>query len=273
MPDAPAADVPGGRRRRRGGRRAARTSTALKAPLRPDVRAGDRRGRRRSRADRDRPDHLDLRHHRADVRADPRPATRCAAIPALVDEGATVGLRVFGSEAEQDGRAPARRTTAAAADGCRHRSRRSPTGLDNAEQAGAGRVAVPLGRRAARRLPRCGRGALVDRHGPVRDEPAFDALAARLRAGAGRRHPGGAGRRAARCWRQWRDVDKALSGRAEMAMLPALADMRRSSAGWCTAASSPRPGPRQLRRYPRYLAAVGTGRERLPGAGRTATGS
>ena len=39
---------------------------------------------------------------------------------------------------------------------------------------------------------------------------------------------------------------------------------RASSAGWCTAGSSARPGATQLRRFPTYLAALEQRREKLP---------
>ena len=147
--------------------------------------------------------------------------------PALVDEGddgRAAGLRVGRGAG---GPAPAGRTPAAAARARRRRSSAVLDGLDQRREARAGRVAVP------HRSPSCSRTAgaavvqaVVDARPPVRDQAAYDALR-----GRGRPRP-----RGARCARvmadvmrvldAWRQAEKALSGRADMAMLPALTDMR-----------------------------------------------
>jgi ATP-dependent helicase HrpA len=64
--------------------------------------------------------------------------------------------------------------------------------------------------------------------------------------------------------REWRDVDKLLSGSAEMSMLPALADMSAQVARLVHRGFVSDVGAAQLRQLPRYLAAVRTRRERLP---------
>ncbi len=70
--------------------------------------------------------------------------------PALVDEGATVGLQVCGSPVGGRRPAPARGRPAAAARSPAARPARRPR---QRRQAGAGRVALPDGRRAGRGLP------------------------------------------------------------------------------------------------------------------------
>ncbi len=86
--------------------------------------------------------------------------------PALVDEGATVGLRVVASAGGAGGAAPARRTTSAAAGraltrvAARRRARQR-------REARPGGLAVPERPRAGRRLRRRGRGR-AGRPGPAR---------------------------------------------------------------------------------------------------------
>ena len=63
----------------------------------------------------------------------------------------------------------------------------------------------------------------------------------------------------------WRQAEKALSGRAEMLMLPALTDMRAQLGRLVRAGFVGEAGATQLRRYPTYLAALEQRRERLDG--------
>ena len=112
---------------------------------------------------------VDLRHRRGVVHPAPAPATRSAASPALVDEGATVGLQVFGSADEAaptTGSAYARLLLLALP----RRPTCSRLGLDQRRQARARRVAVPLGRRrsSTTAAPPCVRD-VVDAGRPVRD--------------------------------------------------------------------------------------------------------
>ncbi len=182
--------------------------------------------------------------------------------PALVDEGSTVGLRVFGSEPEQD---------AAHRRGLRRlllRGLSSPVkavadGLSNADKlalAGSPYPSVPdlLGDCVAAAVD-----ALVDRHGTVWDAASFDTLTVAVRA------------ELVETTRlvvqdllvvlaQWRDVDKLLSGSAELSMLPALADMKAQVSRLVHRGFVSDVGAAQLRQLPRYLAAVRTRRERLP---------
>ncbi|HEY0950198.1 ATP-dependent RNA helicase HrpA [Nocardioides sp.] len=183
--------------------------------------------------------------------------------PALVDEGGTVGLQVFGSADEAD---------------ARHRLgvRRllllelaSPVkqvldGLTNLEKLGLAGSPYPS---VAELLEDCRAavvGAVVDARPAVRDEAAYAALRAEadrdqqahLRAVMGD---------VIRVLDSWRRAEKALSGRAEMALLPALTDMRAQLERLVHRGFVGEAGATQLRRYPVYLAAIEQRRERLPG--------
>ena len=61
----------------------------------------------------------------------------------------------------------------------------------------------------------------------------------------------------------WREADRALSGRAEMAQLPALTDMKDQLARLVHPGFVGEAGATQLRRYPAYLAALQHRRRRL----------
>ena len=63
----------------------------------------------------------------------------------------------------------------------------------------------------------------------------------------------------------WRHTDKALSGRAEMATLPALSDMKSQLARLVRRGFVADAGADQLRQLPRYLAAIDHRRSRLDG--------
>jgi ATP-dependent helicase HrpA len=183
--------------------------------------------------------------------------------PAVVDEGTTVGVRVLGSEEEQEA--------------CHRRGLRrllmltlpSPTktvadGLSNADKLGLAGSPYPS---VADLLEDCVAAAvagLVDRYGLVWDEQAFEALAGRVRADLT-----GTTRQVVqdvlRVLADWRDVDKLLSGSAELTMLPALTDMKAQVGRLVHRGFVSEVGAAQLPHLPRYLAAVRTRRERLPG--------
>lgn len=183
------------------------------------------------------------------------------AFPALVDEGASVGLQVFGSAEEAD---------------ARHRlgvrrllllETRSPVktvldGLSNAEKLGLAGSPYPS---VAELLEDCRAavvGAVVDNRPAVRDEQAYDALraeAARDQEAALR----GVLADVIRVLDAWRQVEKALSGRADMLMLPALSDMKAQLARLVHRGFVGEAGPVQLRRYPTYLRALQQRREKL----------
>ncbi|HET6859845.1 MAG TPA: ATP-dependent RNA helicase HrpA, partial [Streptomyces sp.] len=181
--------------------------------------------------------------------------------PGLVDEGETVGLRVFGSESEQEAqhRLGVRRllllTTPSPV-------KRVLDGLDNAQKLGlaaspyAGVAELLEDARAAVV------GALVDARPPVRDAAAFAAL----RTAAVADHE--AHLRAVLAdvlivLAAWRRADKALSGRADMPMLPALSDMKAQLARLVHRGFVGEAGTTQLRRYPTYLAGIEYRRQRL----------
>jgi len=105
---------------------------------------------------------------------------------------------------------------------------------------------------------------VVDGRPPVRDQAAYDAALAEVR----RDHEAQVRAVLAdviRVLDRWRQAEKALSGRAEMAMLPALTDMRAQLARLVHRGFVAEAGPAQLRRYPVYLAALEQRREKLPG--------
>jgi ATP-dependent helicase HrpA len=62
---------------------------------------------------------------------------------------------------------------------------------------------------------------------------------------------------------EWRPVDKALHGRVEMAMLPAMTDLRAQLAGLVHSGFIGEAGPTALREYPRYLRAMAARIDRL----------
>ncbi|WP_344149760.1 ATP-dependent RNA helicase HrpA [Nocardioides koreensis] len=182
--------------------------------------------------------------------------------PGLVDEGGTVGLRVLGSEVEQE---------------ARHRlgvrrllllTTPSPVkavldGLDNAQKLGLAGSPYPS---VAELLEDCRAavlGTLVDSRPVVRDEAGFAAL----RAAAAQEQE--AALRAVLgdvigVLDAWRQAEKALSGRADMTMLPALADMKAQVGRLVHRGFIGEAGATQLRRYPAYLTALRHRRERLP---------
>jgi ATP-dependent helicase HrpA len=182
----------------------------------------------------------------------------------MVDEGTTVGLRVFGSEAEQD---------ASHARGLRRLlvltlpspAKAVADGLSNADKLGL--AGSPYGS-VTELLEDCVVAAvdvLVARHGPAWDESAFDVLAGAVRAGLEETtrlvvHD------VVRALAAWREVDKLLSGSADMTMLPALADMKAQVGRLVHRGFVSDVGAEQLRHLPRYLGAVRTRRERLGSA-------
>jgi ATP-dependent helicase HrpA len=185
------------------------------------------------------------------------------AFPALVDEGGTVGLQVFGSESEQE---------------ARHRLgvgrllllelpspvKRILDSLTNLEKLGlAGSPYASVGEL----LEDCRAAvvqAVVDARPVVRDRAAYDALRAeaardleaRLRATMGD---------VMRVLDAWRRAEKALSGRADLPLLPALTDMRAQLERLVHRGFVAEAGATQLRRYPTYLSALEQRRQKLPG--------
>lgn len=181
--------------------------------------------------------------------------------PALVDEGASVGLEVFGSAEEQE---------------ARHRLgvRRllllelpSPVkavldGLTNVEKLGLAGSPYPGVAELLEDIRTAVVGAAVDARPPVRDGASYEAL----KAEAGRdleAHVRGVLADVMRVLDAWRRAEKALSGRADMLLLPALTDMRAQLGRLVHRGFVGEAGAAQLRRYPTYLAALEQRREKL----------
>ncbi len=167
--------------------------------------------------------------------------------PGLVDEGTTVGLKVFGSQEERD----AQHRLGV----CRLVLLETPSpvkavldGLSNAEKLGLAGSPYPS---VAELLEDCRAAVvqqLVDARPPARDEAAY----AEVRAAAGEQE---AELRALlgdviRSLEAWRTAEKQLSGRAEMAMLPALADLKAQLERLVHRGFVSEAGSLQLRRYP-----------------------
>jgi len=183
--------------------------------------------------------------------------------PALVDEGGSVGLAVYGSadEAEARHRLGVRRLLLL--------NTPSPVkqvldSLTNTEKLAAAGSPYPT---VAELLEDCRAAvvqAVVDARPVVRDAAAFDGLlealadepVARLRAVLDD---------VMRGLEAWRRTDKLLSGRADMMTLPALTDMKAQLGRLFERGFVADAGVVHLRHYPRYCAAIDHRRSRLDG--------
>ncbi len=192
--------------------------------------------------------------------------------PALVDEGATVGLQVLATadEAAAHHRLGVRRLVLLALGPARPVDEvLAAAGLD--QRAKLALVGSPY--------PSVGDllddvraglvGEAVDARPAVRDEAAFEALVAAARAAVD------GGTAAAihdvmRVLEAWRATDRAVSGRTDLVTLPALTDMRAQVARLMVPGIVGDAGPGRLRDLGRYLAAVAHRRERLDGPGQVA---
>ena len=187
--------------------------------------------------------------------------------PALVDEGATVGLQVLATadEAAAHHRLGVRRLVL--------------LGLGPADPVDDVLAAAGLDQRAKLALVgspypsvadlladvRAGIvGEVVDQHPTVRDEAAYDAVVAASREAVAS-GLGPAVHDVMRVLEAWRTTDKAISGRADLMTLPALTDMRAQVGRLMATGFVGDAGVRRLRDYPRYLGAVTHRRERLDG--------
>ncbi len=187
--------------------------------------------------------------------------------PALVDEArepggaATVGLRVLGSEAEQEA-------------SMRHGLRRllmlavpSPArgiagSLSNTEKLTLSASPYPSTQELLEDCVAAAVDDVVEAHGLVWDESGFGVLVERVRKEVEERtrtvmHDVG------RVLTTWRETDRALSGSADLPMLPALADMKAQVGRLVYRGFVADVGAAQLRHLPRYLAAVQQRRDRL----------
>ena len=233
---------------------------ALKEPLRPQFAEALAEVAADTGLTRHRRDDVDLRRDRRRRRPAPRRPRGRRSTPALLDEGTTVGLGVFGSVDE----AQARHRLASPACvllnvGSRRRARRR---AHQRPEARPRRLAVRLGRRAPRGLPARRRARRVDARPTVRDQAAYDALLAEVADGS-RSRSASLLADVLRALDGWRTRTGCSSGRADMAQLPALSDMKAQLARLVHPGFVGEAGAARLRRYPAYLAALGSRRSRL----------
>jgi ATP-dependent helicase HrpA len=184
--------------------------------------------------------------------------------PGLVDEGSSVGLRVFGSERERDAShlRGLRRLLMLAIPSP---ARAIAEGLSNAEKLSLAGSPYPSVADLLEDCVAAGVDDLVTRHGgPVWDEPSFTALTGAVRADL-TESTRSVMYDVVRVLASWRDVDKALTGSVDMTMLPALADLKAQVGRLVRRGFVGEAGVTWLRHYPRYLAAVAERRTRLPG--------
>lgn len=187
--------------------------------------------------------------------------------PALVDEGATVGLQVLATVDEADAHhrlgvrrlvllalgPPAPVDDVLAAAGLDQRAKLAlvaspyPSVADLLADVRAGLV-----------------GEVVDARPSVRDEASYDAVVAAAR-DAVADGLSAAVHQVMRVLEAWRTADKAISGRADLMTLPAMTDMRAQVARLMAPGFIGDAGIGRLRDHPRYLAAVTHRRERLDG--------
>jgi ATP-dependent helicase HrpA len=182
--------------------------------------------------------------------------------PALVDEGDSVGLGIVGSAAEAEARHRAgviRLALLAVADA--DGPARMPE-LDNAEKLALAGSPYPTVADLVADVEAGLVADLVDAAGPVRDEVAFAALVTRARADRQARLTA-AVREVISVLEAWRTADRALTGRAEMVLLPALTDLRTQLARLVHDGFVGEAGVARLRDVRRYLQAIAVRRERL----------
>ena len=192
-----------------------------------------------------------------------RAGHRVKGFPALVDEGPTVGLRVFGSEAEQEAahRLGTRRLlslTVASPAG------RLTDGWDNRQKLALAGSPYPTVRAL---LDDCVLAALEEvldaSGGAPWDEAGFQRLSSAVRAEVDARARAVLDD-AVRALDAWRQTDRVLTGSVEMALLPAMADMRAQVGRLVADGFVADTGTSQLRHLPRWLGAVRHRREKLP---------
>ena len=188
--------------------------------------------------------------------------------PALVDEARlpggtpTVGLQVFGSEAEQEAtmRIGLRRLLMLTVPSP---ARAIAKDLSNAEKLTLSASPYPSTQELLEDCVAAAVDEVVDAHGVVWDEADFDVLAGRVRKEVEERtravmHAVG------RVLGEWRETDRVLTGSADLPMLPALADMKAQVGRLVFRGFVSDVGAAQIRELPRYLNAVRQRREKLP---------
>ncbi len=191
----------------------------------------------------------------------PRTVTRARAgydvtgYPALVDRGDTVAIEVLSAPQAQQAamQAGVRRLAALSVP---PPGRRLLEALDNTERIALGASPYP---RTAALLEDCWLAAagevLAASGGPQWEEAAFTELVARLR-DEGERTSAELLHLAAAALAAAHPVQRRLSGRADLALLPALTDMQNQLGGLVYPGFVSDAGVAHLRHYPRYLAAM-----------------
>jgi ATP-dependent helicase HrpA len=183
--------------------------------------------------------------------------------PAVTDEGGpgggTAGLAIFGSRDEADARhrLGVRRLLLLALP-----SGDPTTGLGNADKLGLAGSPYPTVAELLEDLRTAILADVVDAHPPVRSPGEYDALVAAGAAALSER-TGPVLTDLLRVLADWRETDKLLSGRAELATLAAMQDMGAQLARLMRRGFLGDAGADRLRRYPTYLAAIRRRRERL----------
>ena len=237
---------------------------ALKAPLRPKFAEAMAEAASDSGLDVTGADHLDLRHRRADLHPDPRrprgawlpgagrrgrPSRRLVPRLLRTSDGGHAGVRL-GRRA--GGVAPARPAPARSRWPCRHRSGRSPTACPTPTSSGSPARRTPPSRRSSTTpsSPPSTRWSSGTAWSGTRR--AFGRLVAAVRPDLADTtrlvvHD------VVRTLAVWRDVDKALSGSADLPLLPALADMKAQVGRLVHRGFVSDVGAAQLRHLPRYL--------------------
>jgi ATP-dependent helicase HrpA len=180
--------------------------------------------------------------------------------PALVDEGDTVGLRVMGraGTAAAYHRLGVRRLLVLVAG--------SPAdalldGLGNADKLAIAGAPGPGARQLLADCALAAAGELVDA-APVRDPDGFAALVGAARRELPERTRAVLGQ-VIRVLADWRDLDRLLQGRVDLAVLPAMTDLRGQLGRLVHPGFVAEVGAEPLRHYPRYLAAMRRRREKL----------
>ncbi|WP_372734919.1 ATP-dependent RNA helicase HrpA [Nocardioides sp.] len=195
-----------------------------------------------------------------------RAGHRVTVHPALVDEGGSVGLGLFGSD--EEARARHRGGVARLLLLALPRADGVLEGLSNAQKLALAGSPYPT---VADLIEDCRAAvvlAAIDSRPEVRNAESYDAVRAELADDLSTRVsallPD-----VLRALEGWREAERALTGRAEMAQLPALTDMKAQLSRLVAPGFISEAGPEMLRRYPAYLAALGHRRARL-GEGNTA---
>ncbi|MEO7941792.1 MAG: ATP-dependent RNA helicase HrpA, partial [Marmoricola sp.] len=182
--------------------------------------------------------------------------------PALLDEGSTVGLRVAASAEEQEAhhRLGVRRLLLLAVPSP---AAKLLAGLDNTAKLGLAASPYPNVRALLEDCVTAAAGELVDQTVPVRDRDAFEALVRRARSELPDASAGVLDQ-VLRVLAEWRPVEKAVHGRVQMAMLPAMTDLRAQLGRLVHPGFIADAGAGTLRDYPRFLRAMAARVDRLP---------